>query len=89
MTEFAAGKTILEQDCEILVSSTCQCAAHTTATMSSVSNLINIAEPLTDDSGSVLANIIISLILKKASLAESLQFQTCKQGSPYTINYVL
>ena len=71
-----------------MLASTCQCVAHTTK-MSSVSDLINITEPLTDDSGNLLADVMISLILKKASLAEKLRFQSCKQGSPYTVNYIL
>ena len=36
-----------------------------------------------------LASILIQLILEKAGLADTVTFENCKQGSPYTINYVL
>ena len=65
LTEIVAnGKTPPQEDCEIMLASTCQCVAHTTK-MSSVSDLINITEPLTNDSGNLLADVMISLILQK------------------------
>ena len=54
-----------------------------------VGELIDIHEPLNNDTGNKLASILIQLILEKAGLADTVTFENCKQGSPYTINYIL
>ena len=59
------------------------------ANLKGVGELIDISESLNDDSGHKLASILIPLILEKADLAETVLFENCKQGSPYSINYIL
>ena len=75
-------------DYRLLSLSTCQCVAHTNP-KGGVVEMIDIHEPLNDDSGNKLASILIPLILEKAGLADTVSFENCKRGSPYTINYIL
>ena len=75
-------------DHQALSLSNCQCVAHTNP-KGGVGEMIDIPEPLNDDSGNKLASILIPLILEKAGLADTVSFETCKSGTPYTINYIL
>ena len=75
-------------DHQALSLSTCQCVAHTNP-KGWVGEMINIPEPLNDDSGNKLASILIPLILEKAGLADTVSFETCRSGTPYTVNYML
>ena len=83
------NKPVNQADYQMVNSTTCQCVAHTTPEGGVVGELIDIPEPLNDDTGNKLASILIQLILEKAGLADTVTFENCKQGSPYTINYVL
>ena len=75
-------------DYQLLSLSNCQCVAHTNP-KGRVGEMIDIPEPLNDDSGNKLASILIPSILEKAGLADTVSFETCKSGTPYTINYIL
>ena len=51
------NKTVNQEDYELVSLSTCQCVAHTTPE-GGVGELIDIHEPLNDDSGNKLASIL-------------------------------
>ena len=62
------------------LSSTCQCVAHSAA-LEWVWKLSDIPEPLTDDWGSKLVQVLLPLILKSARL-DNMDVEGCGQGFP-------
>ena len=67
--------------------SACHCVAHCAA-LEWVWKLIDIPEPLTDDWGSKLVQVVLPLILKSAGL-DAMDVEGCGQGSPYAVNFIL
>ena len=72
------NKPVNQADYQMVNSTTCQCVAHTTPEGGVVGELIDIPEPLNDDTGNKLASILIQLILEKAGLADTVTFENCK-----------
>ena len=73
--------------CEEALSSACHCVAHCAA-LEWVWKLIDIPEPLTDDWGSKLVQVVLPLILKSARL-DDMDVEGCGQGSPHAVNFIL
>ena len=67
--------------------SACQCVAHSSH-LEWVWKLIDIPEPITDDWGSKLVQVLIPLILRSAGL-EDLDIEGCRQGSPHAVNFIV
>lgn len=77
-----------------LMSNLCECTLHSSEDgqadqnfISTYSNLVQIQEPLNDDSGKGLAQFLLSHIIKKANL--NMKIETVDAGSPITISYLL
>lgn len=76
------------------ISNLCECTLHSSDDgqadedfIYTYSNLVQIQEPLNDDSGKRLAQYLLSYILKKANL--NMDVETVEAGSPITISYLL
>lgn len=72
---------------EDALSSACHCVAHSSH-LEWVWKLIDIPEPLTDDWGSKLVQVVFPLILKTAGL-EDMDIESCRQGSPHAVHFIV